>query len=84
MSEHGWSDPSRRVRGGESLLDVQDRMADAIVSLDRSVGTVLVSHGDAIRAALASLTAVGPHEAPWVDVPNGAVARVDGAIVWLD
>jgi probable phosphoglycerate mutase len=44
---------------------------------------VLVSHGDAIRAALAHLEGEPPHAAEWVEVPNGAVARFDGAVTWL-
>lgn len=79
---HDWTDPSLPIAGGESLLDVHRRMADALA--DHHAPVVLVSHGDAIRTAVAQVTGHAPHEAPWVDVPNGAVARVlDGTVTWL-
>jgi probable phosphoglycerate mutase len=78
-----WSDPTLPIAGGESLMDVHLRMADVLGSVDPTGVTVLVSHGDAIRAAVAHLHGVAPHEADWVDVPNGAVARVDDGITWL-
>jgi probable phosphoglycerate mutase len=83
---HDWSDPSLPIAGGESLLDVHARMSAALsehAAGDRPV--VLVSHGDAIRVAVAHVAGHAPHEAPWVDVPNGAVARVDGGeLTWLE
>lgn len=83
---HDWTDPTLPVAGGESLMDVHDRMASALAEVDPDEVTVLVSHGDAIRVAVACLHGVKPHEAEWVDVPNGAVARVvpgAGAVSWL-
>jgi broad specificity phosphatase PhoE len=82
---HDWSDPTLPLAGGESIMDVRDRLAAVlteVAELDRGV-TVLVSHGDAIRAAVAHLTGAAPHQAPWLEVANGAVARVDGAVTWL-
>lgn len=82
---HDWSDPTLPLAGGESIMEVHERLGAVlteVAELRRGV-TVLVSHGDAIRAAVAHLTGVAPHEAPWVEVANGAVARVDGAITWL-
>jgi probable phosphoglycerate mutase len=78
-----WSDPTRPIAGGESLMDVYERMAAVLEEVHPAGARVLVSHGDAIRAALAHLDGVKPHEAAWVEVPNGAVARVDGTITWL-
>lgn len=72
-----WSDPNLAVPGGESLLQVRDRMAAALASTDPAAVTVIVSHGDAIRTLLAHLSGVEPHAAPWVDVPNGTVLRLD-------
>ncbi len=72
-----WSDPDLPVAGGESLRQVHDRMADVLAGADPTQVTVLVSHGDAMRMALAYLAGVAPHEAEWVEVPNGAVARID-------
>lgn len=83
---HDWSDPTLPVAGGESLMDVHDRMAAALAAVDPGEVTVLVSHGDAIRVAVAHLQGVKPHEAEWVDVRNGAVARVapgTGVVTWL-
>ncbi|UDY25041.1 histidine phosphatase family protein [Nocardioides sp. Kera G14] len=78
-----WSDPTLPIAGGESLMDVYDRMAAALADLGSHGVTVVVSHGDAIRAAIAHLNGVKPHEADWVEVPNGAVARIDGGVAWL-
>lgn len=81
---HDWSDPTLPIAGGESVMGVHDRMAAVLDELDPDVVTVLVSHGDAIRAALSYLAGVAPHRAAWVEVPNGAVARLTGsAAVWL-
>ena len=81
--ELDWSDPYAPIAGGESLMDVYERMAAVLTDLDASRTTVLVSHGDAIRSALAYLQGVKPHEAPWVEVGNGAVARVGEDTGWL-
>jgi probable phosphoglycerate mutase len=80
---HDWSDPGLPVAGGESLLDVRRRMVAVLAGLDRSVPTVLVSHGDAIRTAIAHLRGEEPHQAAWVEVPNGAVARLGEWLTWL-
>lgn len=83
-ADHDWSDLDLPVAGGESPRQVRDRMAAVIDEVDSQVVTVLVSHGDAIRAALAHLAGVPSNEAIWVEVPNGAVARVDDRQVsWL-
>ncbi len=81
---HDWSDPSLPVAGGESPADVYDRMAGAmddarVMARERPV--ILVSHGDAIRAALAYARGVGPHAGEWIEVPNGVVLRVTGGEV---
>ena len=81
--EHDWADPSLPVGGGESPRDVHDRMAAVLAEVDPGEVTVLTSHGDAIRHGLARLAGVAPHEAEWVEVPNGAVARYDGTVTWL-
>lgn len=90
-AEFDWNDPTTPIAGGESQLDVYERMAavlDEARSADRL--TVLVSHGDAIRAAISHVTGgfriAGPQPATvaeWVDVPNGAVARIDDDLRWL-
>jgi probable phosphoglycerate mutase len=80
---HDWSDPSLPLAGGESLLDVRERMGAVLDGLDGDTATVLVSHGDAIRAAVAHLRGEDAHEATWIEVQNGAVARIDGAVTWL-
>jgi len=64
-------------------MEVYDRMGAVLIDLHRGAASVLVSHGDAIRAAVAYLRGVEPHEAPWLDVANGAVARIDDEITWL-
>jgi 2,3-bisphosphoglycerate-dependent phosphoglycerate mutase len=82
--KHDWSDLDLPVAGGESPRQVRDRMSAVIEQVDPSVVTVLVSHGDAIRAAIAHLAEIPSNEAPWVEVPNGAVARVvNRQVHWL-
>ncbi|HWC21713.1 MAG TPA: histidine phosphatase family protein [Flexivirga sp.] len=81
--EFDWSDPTQPIAGGESAMDVHRRMAAVLAELPDDEVTVLVSHGDAIRAAVAHLSGVEPHEAEWVEVANGAVARISGGITWL-
>ena len=81
---HDWSDPHLPVAGGESPHQVHTRIAGVVDAVDRRSVTVLVSHGDAMRAAVAHLAGHAPATAPWVDVPNGAVAKVTGAgLSWL-
>jgi broad specificity phosphatase PhoE len=82
--QHDWSDPHLPVAGGESPHQLRRRVSEALDAVDPATVTVLVSHGDAIRAAVAHVVDVPPHAAPWVDVPNGAVARVAaGVLTWL-
>jgi probable phosphoglycerate mutase len=78
-----WSDPSQPIAGGESLMDVYERMAAVLRAIDPDTVAVLVSHGDAIRTAIAYLDGLKPHEGEWVEVANGAVARIGGRITWL-
>lgn len=81
--QHDWSDPYRPLAGGESVMQVRDRLAAVLREIDQSRPTVLVSHGDAIRIAIADLTGSPPNDAPWVDVPNGAVFRYDRQLTRL-
>jgi probable phosphoglycerate mutase len=81
--QHDWSDAELPVAGGESVGEVRRRVAEVLRETDPDVPTVLVSHGDAIRSAVAHLLAQSLTDPPWVDVPNGSVARFDGAIRWL-
>lgn len=71
-----WSRPGVHPPGGESLQQVHDRIATALADLEPDRVTVLVSHGDAIRAAVAHLHRLEPHQAPWVAIANGAVLAV--------
>lgn len=81
---HDWSNLDLAVAGGESPRTVRERMAAVVDGIDRSVVTVLVSHGDAIRSAVAHLAIAPFDDALWVEVPNGAVARVmAGDLAWL-
>ena len=80
---HDWSDPALPIAGGESLLDVRERMVASLADLDPDAVNIVVSHGDAIRAAIAHARGEQAHEASWVEVPNGSVARVDSVVEWL-
>jgi probable phosphoglycerate mutase len=81
--EHDWTDPELPVAGGESVADVRRRVAAVLSSLDPGVPTVLVSHGDTIRSAVGHLLCQPLVDVPWVEVPNGSVARWDGDLEWL-
>lgn len=81
---HDWTDPELPMAGGESVAAVRRRLVAVLDELDPEVPTVLVSHGDAIRSAVAHLLGHPMTDAPWVEVPNGSVARHDGALVWLE
>ncbi len=80
---HDWSDPELPVAGGESAGQVRRRVAELLDGLDAGTATVLVSHGDAIRTAIAHLRGQPVTGASWIEVPNGSVARFDGEIGWL-
>ncbi|HXH79439.1 histidine phosphatase family protein [Nocardioides sp.] len=81
---HDWSDPELPIAGGESVGQVRRRVAAVLAEVDPRVPTVLVSHGDAIRCAIAHLEGRSMTDAPWVEVPNGSVSRFVGEIRWLD
>lgn len=68
-----------RWGGGESVVDVHARVGGFLARLlaERpGERVVLVSHGDAIRVALAWLAGHGPREVAWTDVPPGSVTSV--------
>ncbi|WP_460853980.1 histidine phosphatase family protein [Nocardioides montaniterrae] len=66
--------------GAETTDELEARMAGVLSSLSRSVPVVLVSHGDAIRAALSVLGVAVPAE-----IGNGAVGCWDGVrLSWAE
>jgi probable phosphoglycerate mutase len=76
---YDFADPDAHAPSGESLRDVHDRVGRSLAScLRRYAGRecVLVSHGDAIRAALAWLDGLGPGDIPWRETPNGSLTTV--------
>jgi broad specificity phosphatase PhoE len=73
-------DPDGRAPGGESAREVYDRMAAAVAdhaARHRGGTVVLVSHGDALRAALAYVAGLPAEAIPWEPVENGSVRRVE-------
>jgi probable phosphoglycerate mutase len=80
--EHDWSDPGLPVAGGESWAQLTSRVGAALAEVDLAVPTVLVSHGDAIRAMLGVLTS---GQSDGFGLPTGSVTRVaaDGMITRL-
>lgn len=82
--QHDWSDPELPMAGGESVAQVRRRLVALLTEADPAVPTVLVSHGDAIRSAVAHLLGHSMTGGPWVAVPNGSVARWDGELGWLE
>ncbi|HWU31918.1 MAG TPA: histidine phosphatase family protein [Marmoricola sp.] len=82
--QHDWSDPGVPIAGGESPLAVRERMARALDDLAPDQVHIVVSHGDAIRAAIARFRGEAAQDASWLEVANGAVARVTERIEWLN
>jgi len=80
---HDWSDPELPMAGGESVEQVRRRLAAVLTELAPRTPAVLVSHGDAIRSAIAHLLGQSMTDAPWVEVSNGSVARYTGELEWL-
>lgn len=68
-----------RWGGGESILDVHQRMATLLQHLraEQADGTVLVSHGDAIRVLIAVLRGRTHREVEWDIIGNGDVLSVE-------
>jgi len=87
-----WTDPDVRIGGGETLRQLGERMTDAVLQYEGAeyayagVVTVIVSHGDAIRAALNARAGHAAGAGEWWDVPNGSVAVLSpgDAVRWLD
>ena len=86
-AEVDWADPSVRVGGGESVLDVCRRLSELFDSLRAQVGpagrkdVILVSHGDTIRIACGLLEGLAPVEIGYRLVDNGSIitmALTDG------
>lgn len=69
------------AHGGEPVEALRDRMLAVLADLSPAEVTVLVSHGDALRALVAGLgLGAGDPGA----LPNGAVGRYDGLTLrWL-
>lgn len=76
-----WSDPDAPVGGGETARQVHERMAAAISEHERST-VALISHGDALRAALNWWSGHAPAQGPWVDVPSAAVFALEHRGHW--
>jgi probable phosphoglycerate mutase len=68
-----WRDPDQRFPGGESKREVYERFASTLAGLQDGSPVVVVSHGDAIRLALAWLSGQPVAEVGWFDVPNCSV-----------
>lgn len=76
---YDFADPDGRAPGGESIREVYDRVGRRLASYARryeGCECVLVSHGDAIRVALAWADGRGPGDVPWRETPNGSVTTV--------
>jgi 2,3-bisphosphoglycerate-dependent phosphoglycerate mutase len=72
VADLDWTDPDAPVAGGETARQVHERMA-AVLTEQADTTAVLVSHGDALRAALNWWSGHAPAQGPWVDVPSAAV-----------
>ncbi len=66
LDPFGW-----RPNGGESYRDLQDRVTDWLVTLDRD--TVAVSHGGVSRVARAAVLGIAPGDVPFLAVPQDQI-----------
>jgi len=78
-------DPATSMPGGESLLDVQHRVAEALDELFADAGgaarsddaeVVVVSHVSPIKAAVAWALGSGPELAQRLRLDNGSITRI--------
>jgi glucosyl-3-phosphoglycerate phosphatase len=73
-----WRDGLEAPPGGESFAQLRERVAAAIESLHAEEGTVLVvTHGGAIRAALAHLIGLQPDRIVPVDPASATVIQMN-------
>ncbi len=68
-----------RWGGGESVVDVYERVGDFFDSLaDSPAGpVVIVSHGFTIQIALTYLHGGSPYDVDWATLPNGGIVTVE-------
>jgi probable phosphoglycerate mutase len=74
-----WTDADHRFEGGETRREVYERVAATLIQVLEFASpqpTVLVSHGDAIRQALAWLSGEPADALAWRDVANGSITTV--------
>jgi probable phosphoglycerate mutase len=76
---HDWTDPAAPFADGESRNAVLARVTGALADLDPKVITVVVSHANAIRVAVAHLSGDDAGDRPSTDFVNGGVVRVSGS-----
>lgn len=77
-----WTDPHWAAEGGESLVQLHERVAVFLKQLCADPPTdviALVTHGDTIRAAQAVAAGAGAADLPAVTPPNGSVTRLEVA-----
>ena len=75
-----WTDPHWTADGGESLAELHGRIEayfKHLCSEPPADVIALVTHGDAIRAAQAVATGLGPDALPVVTPHNGSVTRLE-------
>lgn len=83
FGDQGWEnagrEAERRVPGGESLADVQARVAALLASplVTEAAGAVLlVSHGDTLRLAIGHLLGERLADMPWREIGNCQIYQV--------
>lgn len=69
----------RPVPGGESYLDLQARVMEYVSTLNQADTVIIVSHGGPIRAIIASLLHISLYDSFQLNVPYGAVFRIQTA-----
>jgi probable phosphoglycerate mutase len=78
-AQNGWSDPSWRPPGGESIGDVCVRLAlflRRLHAVPDPSPVIVVTHGDTAAIALGLLRGFPPDALPWLSLANGEVVAV--------
>ena len=83
-----WSrDPFRyRFPGGESLVDLNRRLSDVVLEIERvKEPVVVVSHLSTVQSLVAYFTGQNPKDTPYIAIPQHSVVKLTPSVYggWL-
>jgi probable phosphoglycerate mutase len=77
-ADAAWSDPGWRPPGGESILDVRDRVQRFLERLPAGGPVVVVTHGDTAAVVVGLLRGSSPLD--WTHLANGEVVTLSASL----